>query len=69
MLRNRPHNVLMWSSSKSVCGISIVRDYYEHLKFNVMEIAKVRNETEGFKDGEGRVVKNSIAEQEDTVPA
>lgn len=34
-----------------------------------MEIAKVRNETEGFKDGEGRVVKNSIAEQDDPVPA
>ena len=59
----------MRSSSKSVCGPSIVRDYYEHLKFNVMEIAKVRNETEGFKDGEGRVVKNSIAEQDDPVPA
>ncbi|KAI0321774.1 hypothetical protein OF83DRAFT_188553 [Amylostereum chailletii] len=40
---------------KSVCGISIVRDYYEHQKFNVMGIANVKNGEGKFKEGEGRV--------------
>jgi len=33
---------------KSVCGISVVRDYYRRLKFNVMEIANARNKNEMF---------------------
>ncbi|EIM90842.1 uncharacterized protein STEHIDRAFT_90713 [Stereum hirsutum FP-91666 SS1] len=41
---------------KSVCGISIVEDYYKHTKFNVMEIANAKNEVEKFKEGEGRVL-------------
>ncbi|KAI0303692.1 hypothetical protein B0F90DRAFT_1667103 [Multifurca ochricompacta] len=28
---------------KSVCGIGIVKDYYAHQKFNVMEIANIKN--------------------------
>lgn len=38
---------------QSVCGISVVRDYYRLQKFNVMEIAKI--EEPGFKEGEGRM--------------
>jgi len=38
---------------KSLCGISIVRDYYAHQKFNVMEIANMKNSE--AKLGEGRV--------------
>jgi len=41
---------------KSVCGMSVVQDYYRLLKFNVMEIANAKNEDVEFKDGEGRVV-------------
>jgi len=39
---------------KSVCGVGIVKDYYAHQKFNVMEIANLRN-AEGDRLGEGRV--------------
>ncbi|KAI0272169.1 hypothetical protein BGY98DRAFT_1002353 [Russula aff. rugulosa BPL654] len=37
---------------KSVCGIGIVKGYYAHQKFNVMEIAKMKNEeTELGREG------------------
>ncbi|KAH9064035.1 hypothetical protein EDB87DRAFT_1557647 [Lactarius vividus] len=38
---------------KSICGIGIVRDYYAHQKFNVMEIANTKNADK--LDGDGRV--------------
>jgi len=38
---------------KSVCGIGIVKDYYAHQRFNVMEIANMKNSEENF--GQGRV--------------
>jgi len=38
---------------KSVCGIGIVKDYYAHQKFNVMEIANMKNSEAEL--GEGRV--------------
>lgn len=38
---------------QSVCGIGIVKDYYTHQKFNVMEIANMNNSE--AKLGEGRV--------------
>ncbi|CCM03096.1 uncharacterized protein FIBRA_05216 [Fibroporia radiculosa] len=37
---------------KSICGISIVKDYYRFQKFNVMEIANAKNES---AQGEGRI--------------
>jgi hypothetical protein len=37
-----------------VCGISIVRDYYRRLKFNVMEIANARNGQKFFEGAEAR---------------
>jgi tRNA acetyltransferase TAN1 len=43
------------AGAQSVAGVSIVTDYYEHQKFNVMEIAKTKGVDERFKDGEGRV--------------
>ena len=38
-------------SNKSVCGISVVKDYYKLQKFNVMEIANARNLREEHADG------------------
>jgi hypothetical protein len=40
-----------------VCGIGIVKDYYAHQKFNVMEIASTKNTD--AKLGEGRVTAAS----------
>jgi hypothetical protein len=45
--------LLIRYSSQSVCGIGIVKDYYSHQKFNVMEIANMKNSEAKF--GEGRV--------------
>jgi hypothetical protein len=42
---------------QNVCGISIVRDYYARQKFNVMEIANMKNSDAKF--GEGRVTTAS----------
>ncbi|KAI0045867.1 hypothetical protein FA95DRAFT_1607386 [Auriscalpium vulgare] len=42
---------------KSVCGISIVKDYYELQKFNVMELANLKNGEGKFAEG-GRVGAN-----------
>ncbi|KAH9972075.1 hypothetical protein BGW80DRAFT_393477 [Lactifluus volemus] len=40
---------------KSVCGIGIVKNYYTHLKFNVMEIANLKNAESNKLEGAGRV--------------
>ncbi|EPQ52634.1 hypothetical protein GLOTRDRAFT_79752 [Gloeophyllum trabeum ATCC 11539] len=40
---------------KSVCGMSVVKDYYRLQKFNVMEIANTKQEGADFTEGEGRV--------------
>lgn len=48
-----PEVFILMEIFKSVCGISVVRDYYRLQKFNVMEIAKA--EEPGFKDNEGRM--------------
>ncbi|KAI0956107.1 hypothetical protein AcV7_006601 [Taiwanofungus camphoratus] len=42
---------------KSVCGMSVVKDYYRLQKFNVMEIADGKNEDENSKMGEGRFTR------------
>ncbi|KAH9003187.1 hypothetical protein EDB86DRAFT_2895958 [Lactarius hatsudake] len=38
---------------KSICGVGVVKDYYLHQKFNVMEIANTKNADK--LDGDGRV--------------
>lgn len=45
--------MLINCSGQSVCGIGIVKDYYAHQKFNVMEIANMKNMEAEL--GEGRV--------------
>ncbi|KAF8554593.1 hypothetical protein OG21DRAFT_1041682 [Imleria badia] len=40
---------------KSVCGVSILRDYYKLRKFNVMTLANEKNAVEDFKREAGRV--------------
>jgi len=49
--------LLINCSDQSVCGIGIVKDYYAHQKFNVMEIARTKNSD--AKLGEGRVTAAS----------
>jgi tRNA acetyltransferase TAN1 len=49
--------MLIGYSGQSVCGIGVVKDYYAHQKFNVMEIAKIKNAES--KLGEGRVTASS----------
>ncbi len=49
--------MLISCSCQNLCGISIVRDYYAHQKFNVMEIANMKNSE--AKLGEGRVTATS----------
>ncbi len=44
---------------QSVCGIGIVKGYYAHQKFNVMEIANLRN-AEAKLGGEGRVTIQDV---------
>ena len=39
---------------QSICGIAIVKDYYAHQKFNVMEIANLKN-AESKLEGDSRV--------------
>jgi tRNA acetyltransferase TAN1 len=41
---------------KSVCGVSILRDYYKLHKFNVMTLANEKNAMEDFKREAGRVL-------------
>jgi len=40
---------------KSVCGVSILRDYYKLQKFNVMTLANEKNGVDNFERGAGRV--------------
>ena len=43
--------------AQSVCGISVVKDYYKLQKFNVMEIATVKNLRD--EGAEGRVLEKT----------
>ncbi|TDL16547.1 hypothetical protein BD410DRAFT_617007 [Rickenella mellea] len=46
-----PEMFILVEVFKSVCGMSVVRDYHRYKKFNVIEIAQSRNgETEGVPD-------------------
>ncbi|THH27864.1 hypothetical protein EUX98_g6323 [Antrodiella citrinella] len=51
--------ILVEIFKQSICGISVVKDYYKMQKFNVMEIANTKNEEIGFKEGEGRLAEKS----------
>jgi tRNA acetyltransferase TAN1 len=53
-MRRKERALLMNCFGQSVCGIGIVKGYYAHQKFNVMEIANVKN-AEVELGGEGRV--------------
>ncbi|TFK93951.1 hypothetical protein K466DRAFT_536924 [Polyporus arcularius HHB13444] len=50
---DNPELFILVEIFKSVCGISVVRDYYKLQKFNVMEIANVKNLRD--EHAEGRV--------------
>ncbi|KAF9243429.1 hypothetical protein BU15DRAFT_86400 [Melanogaster broomeanus] len=50
---------------KSVCGVSILRDYYKLQKFNVMTLANEKNVVDDFERGAGRVQGK---EADDTKP-
>jgi len=53
---------------KSVCGISVVKDYYRLKKFNILEIANERNGERGFKECEGRVCGKDAPQQTGNLP-
>jgi hypothetical protein len=40
---------------QSVCGVSIVKDYYKLQKFNVMEIANKKNRSDQVEESGSRV--------------
>ncbi|KAI9567389.1 hypothetical protein HD554DRAFT_2023890, partial [Boletus coccyginus] len=50
---------------KSVCGVSVLRDYYRFHKFNVMAIANERNAVEDFKREAGRVQGKELVDEVD----
>jgi tRNA acetyltransferase TAN1 len=50
-----PQLVILVEVFKSVCGISVVEDYYRFKKFNILEVANERNGEKKFKESEGRV--------------
>ncbi|KAI9000624.1 hypothetical protein BD414DRAFT_404751 [Trametes punicea] len=50
---DNPELFILVEIFKSVCGISVVKDYYKLQKFNVMEIANAKNLRE--ESAEGRV--------------
>ena len=49
------HNKRLRRWFQSVCGVSILRDYYKLHKFNVMTLANEKNAVEDFKRETGRV--------------
>lgn len=51
---NNPEIFILVEVFKSVCGVSIVRDYYKYSKFNVLELA---NKVNSDKVTEDRVQK------------
>ncbi|KAH9856563.1 hypothetical protein C2E23DRAFT_721972 [Lenzites betulinus] len=52
---------------KSVCGISVVKDYYKLHKFNVMEIAHARNAR--VEEDEGRITEKGTEAAVEPSPA
>ncbi|KAH7926091.1 hypothetical protein BV22DRAFT_1128473 [Leucogyrophana mollusca] len=52
---DNPNVFILIEVFKSICGVSVVKDYYRLQKFNVMELANKKNGKENFSDGAGRV--------------
>ncbi|EMD31359.1 hypothetical protein CERSUDRAFT_109526 [Gelatoporia subvermispora B] len=53
---------------KGVCGMSVVKDYYKHQKYNVAEIAKAKNQADSA-DGVTRVGdKTAVVESASDAP-
>ncbi|KAH0833060.1 F-actin capping protein [Lanmaoa asiatica] len=52
---------------KSVCGVSILRDYYRLHKFNVMTLANEKNAIEDFKREAGRVLGKELDKEDPTM--
>lgn len=50
-----PEVFILVEMFKSVCGISVVKDYYRLQKFNVMELGNAKKEDVDFQEGEGRL--------------
>jgi tRNA acetyltransferase TAN1 len=44
---------------KSICGVSVVEDYYKLQKFNVMEIANKKKRADQAEESGSRVAHNS----------
>ena len=56
------HNKRLRRWFQSVCGVSILRDYYKLHKFNVMTLANEKNAVEDFKRETGRVQRKVLDE-------
>ncbi|KAI0833301.1 hypothetical protein BC628DRAFT_1343060 [Trametes gibbosa] len=54
---------------KSVCGVSVVKDYYKLHKFNVMEIAHARNARVVLEEDESRIVEKDCGSTTEPPPA
>lgn len=59
------------SFSQSICGISVVKNYYSLCKFNVLEIASKKNKADAPPESESRVQlpttsKDAEAKRDDT---
>ncbi|KAF8440381.1 hypothetical protein L210DRAFT_3668938 [Boletus edulis BED1] len=59
---NNPDVFVLVEVFKSVCGVSILRDYYKLHKFNVMMLANEKNAVEDFKPEAGRVQGKQVDE-------
>ncbi|KAF8119691.1 hypothetical protein EV363DRAFT_1495069 [Boletus edulis] len=59
---NNPDVFVLVEVFKSVCGMSILRDYYKLHKFNVMMLANEKNAVEDFKPEAGRVQSKQVDE-------
>ncbi|KZT02615.1 uncharacterized protein LAESUDRAFT_744987 [Laetiporus sulphureus 93-53] len=61
---NNPEVFILVEIFKSVCGISVVNDYYTLHKFNVMEIANAKNAT---VEEQGRVADKTVTSEPSSV--
>ncbi|KAJ2990526.1 hypothetical protein NUW54_g8442 [Trametes sanguinea] len=58
---DNPELFILVEVFKSVCGISVVKDYYKLHKFNVMEIANAKNLSEEGADSRVQAEKSKVA--------
>ncbi|KDQ24338.1 hypothetical protein PLEOSDRAFT_174572 [Pleurotus ostreatus PC15] len=66
---NNPEIFILAEVFKSVCGISVVKDYYRLQKFNIMEVGKDKSIATNFDGGEGRVSSGQATSRGDrTLP-